>query len=448
MELNVNRPMTMGQLASFFTSNPNLTPQQVDSNTFSASGRGYDYVHAQADRLGLGMDPASFFSRKLAPPVQSGFDAEAARLSGNFSADSLPGQLARRDAVVNSLMASDATQAKATQAALVRHNMSAYPLPTQDAAAPALSPVMQEAMRQQGITNPTEFLMRQRLGGLATPSVASGEAIPKPIANLAHAGVTAPYLPGTIYNLPSVQDAMLHRPALASTMFEGMTGQSLEPYHTAKLAALQRQQAAGIASLRRAHETHEVGYDKKGKLLWRQSVMNPSTGKMEATGPLGEGDPYQKSLEQYLPMMDDKLAQWQELAKNRDEPVAASALSTSVHAPVRDVPYYARAEDDRSNFIVNWGRGMAGDLGSRFSALFGGPMHDSDAAFRASALPPAGRRATASLPVLLNNPRFQEIAQRDPAHAQRIIQAIQQGKEPEDPYLTPLPAYAEGSFMP
>lgn len=446
MRFNANQSITEGQLAALYNS-PNRTPEEIDTDLFLNASQGRNYIHKQAANLGIG-DPVNYFAQKqLAARMAStpsGFDNEMARLSGNYDLNSLPGQLQNRDQKVNALMAQQAAQAQATQAAMQQHNMSAYPLPAVGAPQPTLSPVMQEAMRQQGITSPTEFLMRQRLGGMATPSMANGEALPKPVSLPTGAG---PVEPGRMYNLPEMQAAITQRPQFASTLFEGVTGHALGPYLAARLAADKQQQEAGVASLRKAHESHEIGYDAQGKLQWRQSVMNPSTGKMEATGPLGEGDPYQKSLEQYLPFMDSKLAEFQALAKNRVAPTSA-VPNMGTPTPQASVPHYMQAEGDSSNFIANWGRGMAGDLGSRFSALFGGPTHDPDAAFRANALPPARQKAKASLPVLLNNPRFQDIMRKDPAHARRIIQAIQMGTPTEDPYQTPLPAYAEGSFMP
>lgn len=421
MLFNVNRPASLGQLASMFTSNPNLTPEQVGSNLFTGNSQAYGYIQQQGRNLGIG-DPIQYFSKmKLAQQMAntpSGFDMEMARQAGQFSPDSLPGQMQKREMLANTLMAQQAKEAQQIAALQNQQRLQAFPLPsrsgTPEQQVPQLSPVMREDMRMRGITNPMEYLLAQRLGGLASPSIAGGELLRKPIMPLT--GITDALLPGMMFNLPSMKQAAKTEPGTAAHIFEALTGSNLQSYGKLKADSAEEQDKAGTASLRRALENREAAIDQTGKLQWRGLVANPTTGKMEPTGSLGEGDLYQKSLEQYLPNVNDKLEELRMLAAARGD-----VVPLEMGAPVpQDVPDYMQGGSDFLGTLKNTFLGSLEEIskGITFQPSWGEGV---------SRMTTGGRAPVHARPLLAGNAKFQEIARKDPARARRIIMAIQRG---------------------
>lgn len=443
MYFNTNRPATEGQLAQLFTGNPHLSPEQVGSNLFTSNSQAYDYVQQQGRNLGIG-DPQEYYSRQqLAQQMAntpSGMQMEVARQMGQYGPNTLPGQMAAREGMANSLMARDEKQAAQIAALQKAQRLDQYQLPV-TGQTPVLSPVMQEAARQRGISS-AQFLLEQRLGGAATPSMSGGQMLPKPVAPLT--GMAGPAPAGRLFNLPSFQRA---DPALTDNMFSALTGKDLSGYRKDWTAAKKEEREHGVNYLRRSAENGAAGFDEQGNLRFRRMVPNPTTGKLEATGDLWEGDPYQRAMAEHLSGLGSELAQFQELAKARAASTPTAAVATPFFGapspPEQDIPAYMQGTNETANFGENWVRGMGGTLGGMFSDLFHGRSREQnyDQIMAASANAPAGRAAVHARPLLESNPEFQAIARKDPERARRIIAAIQQSEHLQAPAMPQANAY-------
>lgn len=425
MLFDVNRPTTEAALAQLYTGNPNLTPQEVDSNLFLSSSQGRDYIHKQAANLGMGNDPAQYFSaQQLARTMatqQNGAQAEFARITGQYAPNSLPGQLARRDTMWQAAMDNDAKQAATLAALQTANRMKAFPLP-EAGTEPQLSPVMEEDMRQRGITNPMEYILGQRLGGMASPSVASGMSLSKPVASLA--GLQSRVDPEALYNEGTFQNAIGQNPQAASTVFEALTGANLGAYNKAYTDSAGRERTRGSNFLFEALTKGEAGFDEQGNLRWRKRIADPTTGKMALSPEFEVGDAFQRSQEKYLPYVDRDISKFKALAAKRGTPVAP--LQMGPPTPT-EVPPQLAASGQNGDLSTNlFGNFLSGSLSDVKRLL---TLQGVDGSLRSGAdfIAPQGRAVTHARPLLANNPQFQALARKDPAAARRIIMAIQLG---------------------
>lgn len=396
MLFNVNKPASEGQLRALYTGNPNLSPQEVDSNLFLSSSQGRDYIHQQAANLGLG-DPAQYYSQqRLASQLatlQNGAQAEASRQVGQFAPTSLPGQLAARDQLWNAVDAKNAQDANRMAALAATNRLSQYKLPGAGGE-PQLSPVMQEDMRQQGIASPMEYLMRQRLGGDRNA-----------VGSLT--GLQGAVNPQSLYDESSFQSGMAQNPAQASRVFSALTGGDLASFAADNTALAKR----GSNFLFEALSKGEAGLDANGNVRWRKRVTDPLTGKMVLGTEFEVGDPFQRSQERYLNRVDPQLDRFRTLAAKSDTPLASLQMP-----PAEGIQEAPRS---RAMSIL---QDAIGGYTSDFGNILTGQPLGSDPT-RGFATPP--RANIHARPLLANNPRFQQLMRTNPEKARAILTAIQ-----------------------
>lgn len=421
---NTNQPASQSQLDNLFMGDPNLTPDQVNSNLFTQNSQGQGWVNQQAQNLGIG-DPVAHYNaillaRKMAN-TQSGAQAEAARQAGAFSPTSLPGQLAARDNMWNQVQGQQDQQTAGLASLQQVNNDRAYPLPT-PGSTPTMSPVMQTAMAQQGITNPTQFLMQQRLGGN------QGMVDTKPLAN-ANGAIN----PDDLYNEPTFQAALNHDPNKASQVFSALTGQDFKSYANNYAASKNQERTSGVSFLRKSLEEGTAQLNPDGSMGWRQQVQNPTTGMMVPGPTVAAGNPFQKSMEKYLPYMDSdpSMTRFRQLAKKG---AGAPVASLQNAGPANDngaQPGFqttGAAQGDYSNSTIgNTLAGMAGTVSDL--ASFSGKASDPgyfNGMMRQSAMKTSGAAPVHARAALANNPRFQALLKSNPDAARRIIMSLQQ----------------------
>lgn len=438
MMFNVNRPTSEGQLAALFTGNPHLTPQQVDSNLFTSSAQGHGYIQQQGKNLGIG-DPAQYYSQQqLAQTMatqQNGAQAEFARQTGQFSPTSLPGQLANRDKMWGAAMDNDVLNAQKLAALQVQQREKSFPLPAVGMQ-PTLSPVMQEDMRQQGLADPMAYLMRQRLGGMATPSVAGGEMLPKPVTPFATAG---PVMPDALYDQPAFQNRMRNDPRMANQVFSGLTGGDLGGYAEGRMKSAGDERNWKVKTLRDMLSEGKAQRNEDGSLTFREMIPDPSGSGRLVLGPnYGKGDAFQQSLNKVLPYADSDASEFQKMAQRRaieapKAPVAALQNAPKFGEDNRGVPMQLQTNTSPSPLFDETMNAIVGDVGRIFT---GGEQTHLDwsgqggkqwAHGAGDFTRPQGRAITHARPALANNPQFQELMRRDPEKARRIILAIQMG---------------------
>lgn len=405
MNFNVNRPTTTAQLAALYLGNPNRTPQQVDSDLFLNSSQSRDYIHEQGKNLGIG-DPAAYFSQMaLAQRMSStpnGAQMEASRLAAQPPPD------------VNLASLQTANRLKA------------FPLPAAGIN-PRLSPVMQADMAQQGITNPMEYLMAQRLG-------------PNRGAVASLTGLQGPVDPDALYNEGTFQNAIGQNMGQSADVFQALTGRDLGQYHE------QYQTAEGLARKRGSEFLYKALGDRSaqigpdGTVLWNQMAPDPMTGKLVPSGNYAAGDAFQKSQEKYLPYVDKDINRRQTLIAKGGAPVAPVASLQNPYSSDQGVPLQlAAGAAPTSSSLSIFGDTMAGIFGDAKRVFTGGEQGwlggTEDNQRRANQwskvsgdfLPPSGRSIRHARPLLANNPQFQALMRRDPEAARRIIYAIQYG---------------------
>lgn len=418
---NTNRDATGSQLDNLFLGNPNLTPDQVSSNLALSNPQGAGWVNQQAQNLGMGDPVAHYNAIRLAQTMaqtQSGAQANANQMAGNFSADSLPGQLARRNAMVDQASAANDQQNQQLASLQQQNNDRAYALPVEGGAVPQMTPVMRTAMAQQGITNPLQFLMQQRLG----PN--QGMVNTKPLAR-----ATQAINPDDLFNEPTFQAQLNRDPNKAASVFTALTGQDFGGYAKNYAASKQQERTTGTAWLRKQHEDGVAVLQPDGTTLWRQPVQNPTSGQMVPGPTLGPGNAFQKSMEQYLPYMDTKLAQFAQLhAKGGAAPSGpvVPPNPTETPTPLQAATFGGSMMGNAGNVAINTAAGAVNDIGNIFT---GNPVGTGAAAAMS---PVAGASPNHARAALANNPRFQALLRSNPNAARRIIMALQTGNSQDN----------------
>lgn len=423
---NTNQPASQSQLDNLFLGTPNQTPDQVNSNLFLNNTQGQDWVNKQAANLGIS-DPVAYYNKiamaRQMAGTQNGAQAEAARQAGAYSPSSLPGQLASRNAMWNAVQGGQDNQAAQLASLQQSNNDRSYPLPA-PGTSPSLSPVMQTAMAQQGITNPSQFLLQQRLGPNA------GMVDTKPLAQ-ANGGIN----PDDLFNEPTFQAALGKDPNHASQVFAALTGHDFKQYSDNYATSKINERTSGVSFLRKSLEEGTAQLNPDGSMGWRQQVQNPTTGQMVPGPVVAAGNPFQKSMEKYLPYMDSDpaMARFRQLAKmgvgqsqvaslqgQQVDNTAPSALTTTPFAQAGGAATTA----------MNTTAGVVNDIGNIFS---GQPVGTGSTASYAK---PAGITPVHARAALANNPRFQNLLRTNPDAARRIIMSIQQGSADNSP-VTP-----------
>lgn len=418
MNISPRSSMTVGQLAQLYNGNPNVDPSEVDSNIFLGSSQGAEYLRQQGNNLGIG-DPATYFQQardaQRAAQTPSGGTMEAMRLAGQFSPQSLPGQLAAHQAMIRGIEQQQQQQSQVTGLQYQNTLNQQYPLPT-PGIAPTLSPVMQAAMQQQGIKDPTAFLMQQRLGnnrGSVIPfSLVSGNQVK----------------PEDLYHEPTFQANMQANPAKASQVFSALTGGDLGQFHKNYLQAQTQEQTFRDSELRKALAEGSATTDEQGNVQWSQKVFDPVQNKMVPTGKFQAGTPFQKTMATSLPRVAPEIARFQQLASkggpsNSGIPLAALQQTNDNGAPE----------------MLQTGAGQGGVLGNTVT----GALSDVSRLFQGQApnlvapalgqnnagdfFKPTGSAITHAAPILRNNPQFQALMKKDPVKARAVIMAIQMG---------------------
>lgn len=408
MNFDVNRPTTTAQLAALYLGNPNQTPAQVDSNLFINSAQSRDYIHQQGKNLGIG-DPAVYFGQMaLAQRMAStpnGAQMEAARLA----------RIPPPDANLASLQTAN--------------RLKAYPLPAAGMN-PRLSPVMQADMAQQGISNPMEYLMAQRLG-------------PNRGAVASLAGLQGPVDPDALYNEGTFQNAIGQNAGTSADVFTALTGRDLGTYDAQYRASADLERKRGSEFLYKALGNRDAQIAPDGSVQWNQMIPDPAgTGKMIASGNYAPGDAFQRSQEKFLPHVDRDITKFKALAAKGGVPTApvASLQNTDPYSSEQGVPLQLAAGGaPNASGLSVFGDTMAGIFGDAKRVFTGGEQAwlggtgETEAARRqwgkgaGDFLPPGGRNIRHARPLLANNPQFQALMRRDPEAARRIIYAIQYG---------------------
>lgn len=422
---NTNQPASLNQLDNLYLGDPNLTPDQVDSNLFLGNSQGQGWVHQQAQNLGIG-DPVAHYNaialaRKIAG-TQSGAVAEAQRQAGIYSPTSLPAQLQARDHMWDQVATGQQQQQQQLASLQQSNNDRAYPLPT-PGTAPTLTPVMKAAMAQQGLTNPTQFLMQQRLG----PN--QGMVNTKPLA-----GASGAIDPDDLFNEPTFQQALTKDPNKASQVFGALTGQDFAGYAKNYAASKQQERTTGVAFLRKSLEDGTAAMNADGSMSWRAQIQNPISGQMGPGPTLGEGNSFQKAQEKFLPYLDSDPAmkRFRMLGKKG----APSTPVASLQTPSDNVvpTSLAAGFPSTGQTVMNTVGGAVNDIGNMFS---GAPL----GAGSAGAMAPVQNQAPVhARAILLNNPRFQQLMRTKPDVARRIIMSIQQGGSLDNSPMAPTAA--------
>lgn len=440
MIFNVNRPSSLGQLASMFTSNPNLTPEQVGSNLFLGNSQAYDYLQQQGRNLGIG-DPIQHFSKmQLAQQMAntpSGFDMEVARQSGNFGANTLPGQLARRDQIANSLMARDTASAQQAMMAQQAGREETYQLPM-PGTAPRLSPLMRQDMTARGITNPIEYLMAQRLG----PNR-------RHVASIA--GLQNAVDPQSLYDQTTFHNALRQAPLPTANIFSALTGSSLPAF----IEQDKEYSKIGEKFVREAAQRGDVTWNKQGEILWREPDTVDALGKTVKGSKFIPGNPYQKSQERYINRLDPHMAEWLALARkggagSEAAPAAAvpqqtpeqmtaaeqakrAAVTGDFYAPAPDLSKYMPQTKPKLR-EVSFAEGYRPvyNFAQMLKGLVGGqPQYAAEAPLTLD---------NNSL-AILQTPQFKAFQRRDPEAAKAWLMRAQENRDTTYQYEVPDIAY-------
>lgn len=424
MNFNIKQNMSMGQLAQLYTGNPNVTPDQVNSNMFLNSSEGYGYVQKQAQNLGIN-DPANYFNQQQTQQqlanTPSGAQMMAARDAGQYSPQSLPGQLAARDAMWDRISNQKVAETQHLASLQNQTTERAFPLPT-PGVTPALSPAMQQDMQQQGYSDPNAYVLAQRLGG-------NRSAVNLPNNLNGNSSID----PEALLNDPTFQPWLKSQPQKAGQIFQSLTGQPLfsqnkdnPGYMEQSLQAKVQQRKFEQDSLQKALLSGEAKVQPDGSTLWQQSIPDPmGTGKMILSSNYGQGNAYQKTLEKHIQNVSPDLAAFKALAAKR-----AANFATMQNANPQSSPNAAPQSMQTSSI---WGNGIMGtannavqgmisDVGNiatgQAQAFAGG---DQSQGFDA----PTGSAARHAAPILRNNPQFQQLLRTNPEAARRMILSIQ-----------------------
>lgn len=237
MNINVNQPLSPQALGQIYMGN-GQSPDQNESDLFMAGSDAYNYVQQQAKNMGI-QDPKAYFNnlvtqQKLAT-TPSGFSMEMARQAGQFSPNSLPGQLAARNAMADQASAANDQQMQQTQLAQRAAALQKTPLPTSMNPAPDFAPGSFGA--QTGM-NSNQYAMMKRLGGVTAGNQFIGSG-------------TAPIDPSTLTNDPRFQSLLTTHPDQASQVFSAITGGDLGQHmkqQAADMAAADEQQRNTVTS--------------------------------------------------------------------------------------------------------------------------------------------------------------------------------------------------------
>lgn len=425
MNISPRSSMTIGQMAQLYNGNPNVDPSQVASNIFLGSSQGTDYLNQQGDNLGIG-DPATYFQQardaQRAANTPNGATMEAMRLAGQYSPQSLPGQLAAHQAMIGGVQAQQAQQSQVAGLQYQQTLNQQYPLPT-PGVAPTLSPVMQAAMQQQGIQDPTAFIMQQRLGNNRSSVI--------PFSSVPNGQVKQ----DDLYHEPTFQANMAANPAKASQIFGALTGGDLASYHSNYFKSQADEQKFRDDTLRSELASGGATTDDQGNVTFSQKVFDPVQNKMVPNGKFSPGTPYQKIIAQSAPRVAPEIARFQQLAAKGGPTTPSNAVGVT---SLQDVaPEQLQTGSGQGGVFGNTVTGALSDV----SRIFQGqaPNLVSPALGQNNTgdfFKPTGSAVQHAAPILRNNPQFQALMKKDPAKARAVIMAIQMGNNsPQEPDL-------------
>lgn len=296
MRFNVDQPTTARALAALYAGNPHMSPDEVESNMFLNSSQGPSYIHKQASQLGLGSDPAAFFRsallQKQLANTPSGGQMEFARLQGKLNPHSWAAQEMSRNASLDNLIANETATAQKLASLQQANRLEQYPMPAAGVT-PVLSPVMQADMAHQGLTDPRAYLARQRMGGLATPSVAGGEMLSKSVAPFT--SLPSGYTAANLYDSGTFRNAVQQHPNKAALVFEAVTGGGLGAFQDERKKTRDSRFKQAQSHFSEGFQSGLFKFDKD-KILQRERVVDQMTGKLGLGanyGPLGD---YEQAL--------------------------------------------------------------------------------------------------------------------------------------------------------
>lgn len=428
MIFNTRNNMTMGQLAGLYGNDPD----NADQNLFTGSSQGYGYVQDQARAMGID-DPRAYFNAQLAQRqlanTPSGAQMEAARQMGQYSPQSLPGQLQARDSMWDAVSAAKQTDANGLASLQQQQNFQNYPLP-QPGQQPSLSPVMMEDMKNQGISDPMQYILSKRLGTNRTAVQGFQGQFQSPRQQVSLPEMQGGQInPDDLLTSPSFQSRMQANPQSASGIFGAVTGQSPAPYATQYAQGKQDEHKYGVDTLRKALSNQDATIDKDGNISWRQVTNDPLTGKPVMTNNYGTGNAYQKAMEKYLPYVESDMGKMKQLAAEKAASLAKFA-SMQNGAPIRSAAnnpadsIYASSQPDggtASQTLAGSFNDIGNILTGQSQAFAGGNQAQGFDA-------PTGQAVRHARPLLAHNPQFQQLLRTNPDAARRLILSIQMGQ--------------------
>ena len=232
INFNAQRPASLQQLASFYSGNPNVSPEEA-SNGLNSQQRGY--MQAQGASLGIG-DPQEYFSKQqLANKMQNtqsmGQQADfisaqrqlaTMQSNGASAAEFAPLQNAFQTAMhktgdpytdqMHHASLIGAMNQPVNPASSEQARMSAYPMPMLGQS-PDLRPLQMQDAARQGMT-PEAYNIKQRLAPGNRSADDTGAGAPW-VPNNQKGNVN----PEELYNKPEFQTVLQQQPDRAAQAF-------------------------------------------------------------------------------------------------------------------------------------------------------------------------------------------------------------------------------------
>jgi len=292
MNIDVRQPLSRERLARLYSGNA----EEADRDMRFNAPQGYGYVQEQARNMGIS-DPATYFGhQQLAQQMAStpsGGLMEARRISGNHSPDSLPGQLAARDSMWNGVM--EAEQKQATQlASLQTSQRMSMPLPSGTTPMIPGSPMADQERFDKGYSR-DQWAIQQRLGPQLSRMLSlggqqdTGQQFKKNIAF--NRGVA----PSDLARNKNFQGMLQQHPTQANEAFQAVTGQDYLKYTAGQEATRGARGKEMTSYFNKGMQEGLFKWDK-GKILQRERVVDPNTGKLGLGANYGQLDDYGQGL--------------------------------------------------------------------------------------------------------------------------------------------------------
>ncbi len=423
--INPNRPGTLQDLQRIYTSNPNVSPEEVDSRLHLNAPQGREWTRQTANAVGIGNDPAAYFSQMQTRQRMANY-AGAQQQQPQYASE-----FARNQAI-----------AQAEPIAPLQSNFQRYPLqqqlpqmtveeqqmdlmrPKTVASAPAmqLSPFLQQQARQDNMTNEAMYL-RSRLGEqnrfFQDASGAKRDWI-NPTAK-------SKYTPEQFYTIPEFQTAYKRDPQKAAHVFEALTGTPLAGYEQQRAASMkqqgQDQEQYGRAFFDMVKEG-KVRLSPEGQFLTQAFTWDAINNKEVPTGEWAPASGLTKQMIDLGQKSHPQLLEFLRLQNKRGK-TETQTQGTTITPDFSDPISQAASPNQWQGIGFNpeGGRTRLGDVGTAIGStlagvqnLFGGNVPEFESP-KQNTLYKIPRE-------LINNPRFTALPKEK---QERLIQAIRLG---------------------